>query len=221
MTDTLPYPVKLEDTERDVVRRIRGGDADAYRLLVERHQARIHRLVSRLLGPDHGDVDDVVQEVFVKAFFSLGKFREDAAFGTWITRIAINRARDEIKRQSGKVSLDTEPAEDAVDSLRDRLATDEHQDGAANEAREAAVSGVVGRTVARLPDRLRVVVTLKDMEGNSYQEVARILNCSLGTVKSRHARGRARLRQMLAPHVAELFGGRHDGQGQAGQGGDS
>ena len=220
MTETLPYRLTLEDTERDVVRRVRGGDADAYRLLVERHQARIHRLVGRLLGPDHGDVDDVVQEVFVKAFFSLGKFREDAAFGTWITRIAINRTRDELKRQSGKVSLDAEPAEDAVESLRDRLAGDEQQDGEVDEAREAAVSGVVARTVARLPDRLRVVVTLKDMEGNSYQEVARILNCSLGTVKSRHARGRARLRQMLAPHVAELFGAR-DGQGQEGQGGDS
>ena len=220
MTETLPYRLTLEDTERDVVRRVRGGDADAYRLLVERHQARIHRLVGRLLGPDHGDVDDVVQEVFVKAFFSLGKFREDAAFGTWITRIAINRARDELKRQSGKVSLDADPAEDAVESLRDRLATAEQPDGEVDEAREAAVSGVVARTVARLPDRLRVVVTLKDMEGNSYQEVARILNCSLGTVKSRHARGRARLRQMLAPHVAELFGAR-DGQGQGGQGGDS
>ncbi len=220
MTETLPYRLTLEDTERDVVRRVRGGDADAYRLLVERHQARIHRLVGRLLGPDHGDVDDVVQEVFVKAFFSLGKFREDAAFGTWITRIAINRARDEIKRQSGKVSLDTEPSEDAVDSLRDRLATDEQRDGEVEEAREAEVSGVVAGTVARLPDRLRVVVTLKDMEGNSYQEVARILNCSLGTVKSRHARGRARLRQMLAPHVAELFGAR-DGRGPGGQGGDS
>lgn len=221
MTETLPYRLTLEDTERDVVRRIRGGDSDAYRLLVERHQARIHRLVGRLLGPDHSDVDDVVQEVFVKAFFSLGKFREDAAFGTWITRIAINRARDELKRQSGKVSLETEPSEDAVEGLRDRLATDEHHDGEANEAREAAISGVVARTVARLPDRLRIVVTLKDMEGNSYQEVARILNCSLGTVKSRHARGRARLRQMLAPYVAELFGGRYDGQDQAGQGGDS
>lgn len=221
MTDTLPYPLRLEDAERDVVRRIRGGDADAYRLLVERHQARIHRLVGRVLGPDHGDVDDVVQEVFVKAFFSLAKFREDAAFGTWITRIAINRARDELKRQSGKVSLETEPSEDAVASLRDRLASDEPPDGAVDEAREAALSSAVARTVARLPDRLRVVVTLKDLEGNSYQEVARILSCSLGTVKSRHARGRARLRQMLAPHVAELFGGPRTGRDQRGQGGDS
>ena len=204
MTEALPYPLTLEDAERDVVRRVRDGDSDAYRLLVERYQARLHRLVGRLLGPDHGDVDDVVQEVFVKAFFSLNKFREDATFGTWITRIAINRARDELKKQSGKVSLDAEPGEDAVQGLRDLLSTDEPRDDEKLDASESAVSRLVARTVAALPDRMRVVVTLKDMEGNSYQEVAGILNCSIGTVKSRHARARERLRQMLAPHVAEL-----------------
>ena len=194
----------MEDAERDVVRRVRDGDSDAYRLLVERHQARIQRLVGRLLGPDHGDVDDVVQEVFVKAFFSLSKFREDAAFGTWITRIAINRARDELKKQSGKVSLDAEPGEEAVRGLRDLLSAEPPQDDGEDEPADTAVSGLVARTVACLPDRFRVVVTLKDMEGNSYQEVAGILNCSVGTVKSRHARARQRLRQMLAPHVPEL-----------------
>ncbi len=205
MTEALPYPLTLEDTERGVVRRVRDGDSDAYRLLVERHQARIHRLVGRLLGPDHGDVDDVVQEVFVKAYFSLSKFREDAAFGTWITRIAINRARDELKKQSGKVSLDAEPGEEAVRGLRDLLSAEEPPDDEKQEASEAAVGRLVTRTVAGLPDRLRVVVTLKDMEGHSYQEVAGILNCSVGTVKSRHARARQRLRLALAPHV--LLGG--------------
>jgi len=209
MTEVLPYPLTLEDTERDVVRRIRDGDSDAYRLLVERYQARLHRLVGRLLGPDHGDVDDVVQEVFVKAFFSLRKFREDATFGTWITRIAINRARDELKKQSGKVSLDAEPGEEAVRELRDLFSADPPRDAVEDEPAESAASRLVARTVASLPDRLRVVVTLKDMEGNSYQEVAGILKCSVGTVKSRHARARERLRQMLAPHVSELGGGLH------------
>ena len=211
MTEALPYPLTLEDTERDVVRRVRDGDSDAYRLLVERYQARIHRLVGRLLGPDHGDVDDVVQEVFVKAFFSLGKFREDATFGTWITRIAINRARDELKKQSGKVSLDAEPGEDAVQGLRDRLSTEPFGGDGEDQPADTAVSSLVARTVACLPDRLRVVVTLKDMEGNSYQEVAGILNCSIGTVKSRHARARQRLRQMLAPHVYEMGEGHRGG----------
>ena len=187
-----------------MVRRVREGDSGAYRLLVERYQARIHRLVGRVLGPDHGDVDDVVQEVFVKAFFSLGKFREDAMFSTWITRIAINRARDEIKRQSGRVSLDAEPDEEAVRGLRDLLSTQDSPGHEQDEASETAVSGLVARTVAGLPERFRVVITLKDMEGHSYQEVGQILNCSVGTVKSRHARARQRLRTMLAPHVSEF-----------------
>ncbi len=204
MTEALPCPLTLEDSERDVVRRVRDGDSDAYRLLVERYQARIHRLVGRVLGPDHGDVDDVVQEVFVKAFFSLGKFREDAMFSTWITRIAINRARDELKKQSGRVSLDAEPGEEAVRGLRDLLSTDDSHEHEHDEASERAVSGLVARTVACLPERFRVVITLKDMEGHSYQEVGQILNCSVGTVKSRHARGRERLRRLLAPHVSEF-----------------
>ena len=204
MTEALPCPLTLEDSERDVVRRVREGDSGAYRLLVERYQARVHRLVGRVLGPDHGDVDDVVQEVFVKAFFSLGKFREDAMFSTWITRIAINRARDELKRQSGRVSLDAEPGEEAVRGLRDLLSTQDSPGHEKDEASETAVSGLVARTVASLPERFRVVITLKDMEGHSYQEVGQILNCSVGTVKSRHARARQRLRKLLAPHVSEF-----------------
>ncbi len=203
MTETLPYPLALGDTEKDVVRRVRDGDSDAYRLLVERHQARLHRLVGRLLGPDHGDVDDVVQEAFVKAFFSLGKFREDSAFGTWVTRIAINCARDEFRKQSRQVPLDAEPGEEAVLGLRSMLSGEEPPEREDHTDGRESVSRVVARTVARLPERFRVVVTLKDMEGCSYEEVGRILNCSPGTVKSRHARGRERLRRMLAPYVSE------------------
>ena len=203
MTETLPYPLALEDTEKDVVRRVRDGDSDAYRLLVERHQARVHRLVGRLLGPDHGDVDDVVQEAFVKAFFSLGKFREDSAFGTWITRIAINCARDEFRKQSRQVPLDAEPSEEAVLGLRSVLSGEDPPEREDDTSGRESVSRVVARTVARLPERFRVVVTLKDMEGCSYEEIGRILKCSPGTVKSRHARGRERLRRMLAPYVSE------------------
>lgn len=205
MTEALPCPITLEDSERDVVRRVRDGDSDAYRLLVERYQARIHRLVGRLLGPDHGDVDDVVQEVFVKAFFSLGKFREDAMFGTWITRIAINRARDELKKQSGRVSLDAEPGAEAVRGLHALLSTEGSPVDEKDEASRSAVGSLVARTVAGLPERSRVVIVLKDMEGHTYQEVGRLLNCSVGTVKSRHARARERLRKMLAPHVSEFI----------------
>lgn len=203
MTVTLPCPAKLEDAEKDVVRRIQDGDSDAYRVLVEGHQARIHRLVARLLGPDHGAIDDVVQDVFVKAYFSLGKFRQDAQFGTWITRIAINRARDELKKQSGRVPFDEEFGEDALRRLQVSFGSETPDDQEPNEI-DNRVGRLVARAVADLPERFRITITLKDIEGYSYQEVSEILKCSVGTVKSRHTRGREKLKRLLSPYIDQL-----------------
>jgi len=203
MTVTLPYPAKLEDTERDLVRQVREGDSDAYRLLVESHQTRIHRLVARLLGVDHGAIDDVVQDVFVRAYFSLDKFRQDAQFGTWITRIAINRARDELKKQSGRVPFDEEFGEGALGKLQASIGIDTADEEQPEETHNLA-GRLVTRAVAELPERFRITIMLKDIEGYSYQEVSEILKCSLGTVKSRHARGRAKLKQLLSPYLDQL-----------------
>jgi len=204
MTVTLPCPAKLADAERDVVRRIQGGDSDAYRVLVEGHQARIYRLVARFLGPDHSATDDVVQDVFVKAYFSLGKFRQDAQFGTWITRIAINRARDELKKQSGRVPFDEEFGEDALRRLQQiALGSETSDEEEPNEA-DNVVGRLVARAVADLPERFRITITLKDIEGYSYQEVSEMLKCSVGTVKSRHTRGREKLKKLLSPYVGQL-----------------
>lgn len=205
MAGALEYPeagVNV-DAERDWIRSIRGGDPQTYRLLVERYQSRIYRLVARLLGPGHRDIEDVVQEVFVKAYFSLNRFREESSFGTWITRIAINRARDELRKQSkGRVSLDGELSQESLQMLRDycsQLDSDEK-----NRSPSEAISQLVGRAVASLPEHLRVVVSFKDMEGLSYQEVSQVLNCSVGTVKSRHARARERLRKFLSPNFSDF-----------------
>lgn len=201
-TVTLLCPAKLEDAERDVVRRVQEGDTDAYRLLVEGHQARVHRLVGRLLGVDHAAVDDVVQDVFVKAYLSLDKFRQDAQFGTWITRIAINRARDELKKQAGRVPFDEEFGEEALRSLQAPDASEGEDDE--NPHNQDVVGGLVARAVAELPERFRITITLKDIEGYSYNEVSEILKCSVGTVKSRHTRGRARLKKLLTPYIDKL-----------------
>lgn len=193
----------VADGERDWIRRSREGDAQAYRHLVERYQTRIYRLVSGLLGFEHGNVDDVVQEVFVKAWFSLKRFREEATFATWIYRIAVNRARDEIKKASRHVSLDTSLSGETAQALRelwDQAATEEDDGPAASESLQRFVS----QAIATLPDKLRTVVTLKDLEGLSYQEVGQILKCSVGTVKSRHSRAREKLRTLLGPHLPDL-----------------
>ena len=195
--------VALVDEERDWIRRSRQGDAQAYRHLVERYQARIQRLVASMLGYGHGHIEDVVQEVFVKAYFSLKRFREDASFGTWIYRIAVNQTRDEIKKMSRNLSLETHLSEATTRALQDLWTQSEdaedHDPSSSEELQQ-----FVSQTIAALPDKLRAVVTLKDIEGLSYQEASRVLGCSLGTVKSRHSRARARLRALLAPYLPDL-----------------
>ena len=201
------------DDEKGWVRRAREGDAGAYRFLVERYQARIHRLVSGLIGHGHGNVEDIVQEVFVKAYFSLKKFRGDVAFGTWLYRIAVNRARDEMKKESRQAALDDAiPREgEAVEALNGWVGqAGPEVEGPSGEPPEV-LRELVGRPVAGLPDRLRVVATLKDMEGLSYLEVSRVLKCSVGTVKSRHARARKRLREALSPCAPAFIRGGEGG----------
>ena len=191
------------DEERDWIRQSRQGDAQAYRRLVERYQGRINRLVSDLLGHGHGNIDDVVQDVFVKAYFSLKKFREKASFATWLYRIAVNQARDEIRKESRQMSMDATLAAETAASLRSLWNwTDDDEPG--DPVASEHLQQYVGRTIRSLPEKLRTVVALKDLEGLSYDEVGQILNCSVGTVKSRHSRARERLRALLAPHLPEL-----------------
>jgi len=191
------------DEERDWIRQSRQGDAQAYRRLVERYQGRINRLVSDLLGHGHGNIDDVVQDVFVKAYFSLKKFREKASFATWLYRIAVNQTRDEIRKRSRQSSLDAALAAETAASLRS-LWNRSDDDEPSNPVASQALQQFVGRTIRSLPEKLRIVVTLKDLQGLSYEEVGQILKCSVGTVKSRHSRARERLRALLAPHLPEL-----------------
>lgn len=189
------------DEEKEWIRRAREGDHQAYRLLVERHQSRIYGLVARFLGPGHGGIEDVVQDVFVRAYFSLGKFRGNASFGTWVYRIAINRSRDEMRKESGVFPLD----EALLDPRALSWFSDE-PNSAEKEPPEAPeeIKRWVAHALAALPEKLRIVLTLKDMEGKSYGEVSQILGRSVGTIKSRHARARARLREKLSPHLPAL-----------------
>ena len=140
--------------------------------------------------------------MFIKAYFFLKRFREEASFATWIYRIAVNQTRDEMRKASRHVSLDTALSGETVQGLRGlwNRAEDDEDDPATLEPLQRFVS----QAVTALPEKLRTVVTLKDLEGLSYQEVGQILKCSVGTVKSRHSRARERLRTLLAPHLPEL-----------------
>ncbi len=188
------------DDEQSWIHQAQSGDASAYRLLVEHHQGAIARLVSRLLGPDDAGLDDVIQDVFVRAYFALDRFRGQAAFRTWLTRIAVNRCRDEQRRTQRRWVL--------TQTLAQRVSM--YQEAVQEPPRDALedtpdeVGQQVQAAVASLSDKLREVVTLKDLEGYSYEEVSRILQCKIGTVKSRHARAREQLRQRLVTAVPGL-----------------
>jgi RNA polymerase sigma-70 factor, ECF subfamily len=189
------------DDEQTWIDQAKAGDASAYRMLVEHHQHAIARLVSRLIGADHPNLDDVIQDVFVRAYFALEQFRGQAAFRTWLMRIAVNRCRDEQRRAQRRWSLARALSQHVA--MGQQEAAPEPCGDTFAEAPHA-MGQHVQAAVSSLPEKLRVVVTLKDLEGYSYEEVSRILQCKLGTVKSRHARAREQLRRRLEPVVPSL-----------------
>jgi RNA polymerase sigma-70 factor, ECF subfamily len=181
------------DPDRDLVDAARNGDHEAFASLVRRHQARIYNMALTSTR-SAADADDLAQEVFVKAYRGLGAFRGDSAFRTWLYRIAVNLIRTHAARPGlfGRFRRDDQPGEVDSDPL-DRLPApgDFESDAVRREA--------IDRALRRLPVELRTAVILRDLDGLDYKEIAGVLGIPIGTVMSRIARGRERLRPMLAP----------------------
>ena len=185
---TLPH---IKDFGDDLlVTRFQGGDHDAFRILMNRHGERIRNLIYSVFNtPDL--VDDLAQEVFIKAYRALHTFRFDASFYTWLYRIAINHCRDEMRRRKLRKFFSLQHMLDSGDrevTMKTTVAPVEH------DTRE-----IIQRGLQTLPEKYRLPVILKDMEGHSYDEIADIMQCELGTVKSRPARRRGMLRDYLSP----------------------
>jgi RNA polymerase sigma-70 factor, ECF subfamily len=185
-----------EDDE--LVRRLRAGDEAAYEELLSRFQQPVYNLAYRLLN-DPGDASDVVQEVFLKVFRNVGHFRRQSSLKTWIYRITVNEAHNQrrwfFRHRSREVGLDDEPEQvrtrNVVDSERSPF--DCTFDREKHELIESAL--------ARINPLFREVVVLRDVEDLSYEEIAEVLQISLGTVKSRILRGREALREELTARL--------------------
>ncbi|MCZ6460542.1 MAG: RNA polymerase sigma factor RpoE [Gammaproteobacteria bacterium] len=185
-----------KDTDKELVRRVKKGDKQAFDLLFSRYQHKILNLVSRYLR-DQQDVEDVTQEAFIKAFRALPRFRGESAFYTWLYRIAINTAKNHLVARSRRppgVDVDIDDAEfmDGTDVLRE------------SESPEAALSRdelsqVINATLSELPDDLRSAVTLREFDGLSYEQIAEIMDCPVGTVRSRIFRAREAIDQRIEP----------------------
>ncbi|MEZ5549909.1 MAG: RNA polymerase sigma factor RpoE [Pseudomonadales bacterium] len=185
-----------KDTDKELVRRVQKGDKQAFDLLFSRYQHKILNLVSRYLR-DPEDVEDVAQEAFIKAFRALPRFRGESSFYTWIYRIAINTAKNHIVARSRRppgVDVDIDDAQhmDGADFLRE------------SESPEAALardelSAAIDRAISDLPDDLRSAVTLREFDGLSYEQIAEVMECPVGTVRSRIFRAREYIDQQIEP----------------------
>ncbi len=184
------------DPDRGLVEKARDGDEDAFAELVARYQSRVFNLARSLTGND-ADADDLAQDVFVRVFRGLRGFRGDSAFRTWLYRVAVNVVRSQLRRPSLFAFLRRRDADQATppgDPL-DELA--DPGDVETSVVRRDAID----RALGQLTPALRLAVILRDIEGLEYREMADVLGVPIGTVMSRIARGREKLRPLLADLV--------------------
>ncbi len=179
-----------------LVARVQRGEKGAFDLLVRKYQHKVAKLISRYVS-NRAEVEDITQEVFIKAFRGLPGFRGESAFYTWLYRIAVNTAKNYLESQGRRptsTGLDAESTEvlDRMESLRD-VATPE-RDMLTDE-----IADTVNRAIAALPPDLRTAITLRDLDGLSYEEIAQVMDCPIGTVRSRIFRAREAIDKQLRP----------------------
>jgi RNA polymerase sigma-70 factor (ECF subfamily) len=185
------------DVDRQLVERAQRGDKRAFELLVEKYQRKLGRLLARFIR-DPAEVEDVTQEAFIKAYRALPAFRGDSAFYTWLYRIGINTAKNYLMALGRRAPTSTEvEAEDAEgfedgEQLRD-INTPE------SLLLSAEIAQTVNATIDELPEELRTAIQLREIEGMSYEDIARIMDCPIGTVRSRIFRAREAIAERLRP----------------------
>jgi RNA polymerase sigma-70 factor (ECF subfamily) len=185
------------DIDRQLVERAQRGDKRAFELLVEKYQRKLARLLSRLIR-DPGEVEDVAQETFVKAYRALPSFRGESAFYTWLYRIGVNTAKNYLMAMRRRAPTSTEVvAEDAEgydegEQLRD-ISTPE------SVLLSKEIAATVNAAIDALPEELRTAIQLRELEGMSYEEIARVMECPIGTVRSRIFRAREAIAERLRP----------------------
>ena len=186
------------DTDQQLVQRAQRGDLRAFDLLVLKYQGRIAALVSRYVS-DAGEVEDVTQEAFIKAYRALGKFRGDSAFYTWLYRIAANAAKNHLVAKGRRPGADA-TIEDAEGFEEGGLLSESASPEALAMGGELAE--VVESALNALPDELKAALMLREFDGLSYDDIADVLGCPVGTVRSRIFRAREAIDQRVKEQVS-------------------
>jgi RNA polymerase sigma-70 factor (ECF subfamily) len=186
--------------EKELIESAQNGDRQAFDLLVERYQFKIIKLVNRYVR-DPVEAMDIAQESFIKAYRAIGKFRGDSAFYTWLYRIAINTAKNHVMNISKKI---IETNVELLD-LEQTLTKANFRDYTApeNVLQDNEIRSVIFDVIQKLPKELRTAIMLRELEGLSYEEIATIMTCPIGTVRSRIFRAREAIEKKVKPYLRE------------------
>ncbi len=185
------------DIDRQLVARAQRGDKQAFELLVEKYQRKLARLLSRFIR-DPAEVEDVTQEAFIKAYRALPAFRGDSAFYTWLYRIGINTAKNYLMAMGRRAPTSTEvEAEEAEGFEEGEQLRDINTPESLLLSNEIAQT--VNATIEGLPEELRTAIQMREIEGMSYEDIAKAMDCPIGTVRSRIFRAREAIAAQLRP----------------------
>jgi len=185
-----------QNVDQKLVERVQKGDKNAFNLLVKKYQHKVSNLVTRYVK-NQADVPDIVQEAFIKAYRALPNFRGESAFYTWLYRIAVNCAKNHMvagsrKPPSSDVEIEDAEIYDGGDALRENASPEKLL--LTNEIKK-----VVFDTIEQLPEELRIAINFRELEGLSYEEIATIMECPVGTVRSRIFRARDAIDKKIRP----------------------
>lgn len=194
------HPNFYTGTDAELIEQARRGDKQAFDFLVQRYQCRISKLVTRYVR-DSAEVMDVTQESFIKAYRALDRFRGESSFYTWLYRIAINTAKNHAVLQSRRlIEINVETID--VDKMLMRMNLREYS-APEKMLLDVEVETVVHDVIQHLPKELKTAITLRELEGMSYEEIAGIMRCPVGTVRSRIFRAREAIERRVRPLLGE------------------
>ena len=184
-----------DDNDIALVKRVQNGDKQAFNLLVQKYQFRIKHLVSRFIK-DSSEQEDVVQEAFIKAYRAISRFRGDSAFYTWLYRIAVNTSKNYLVAAGRRP-----PAQDVIaDEFTSIGGTDRLVESNSPEeiAQNDELVEAIRQSINALPEELKKAIQLREFDGLSYEDIAAIMECPIGTVRSRIFRARATIEQAIS-----------------------
>ena len=182
--------------DKEIIERVKGGDKKAYDLLVLKYKQRVINLISRFVK-NHSDALDVSQETFIKAYRALPNFRGESAFYTWLYRIAVNTAKNHLTVQSRKITKSDYDVTD-IEQIEGNMSLIE-QTTPENLLHKDELQETVLKTIENLPEDLKSAIMLREIDGLSYEDIANVMGCPVGTVRSRIFRARETIDNKIKP----------------------